>query len=898
MSNDRLPTQVEPIHYDLVLRTDLEEKAYYGVVFITLSAREDTSTVTLHVADPMRLGQVCALIDDVAGLKPLDGYALHTIPARTTIDAELQRATFEFPVPFTRGTRFTLRVHYRGNLTDTGIGYSLSEWKQEGEPRVRRYAKTMFQPIRARSAVPCFDEPALKATFAVSMITRVAYTNLNNMPAIEEAPYDIIKDAYGLFPEPIDAQDAWKITRFDKTPRMCTYLLAFTTGEFAHLDAAYTSPITGERKAVRVNATPNIVRGGKFILDVISRTLPLYEKLFDVAYPLPKLDTLLATSYGGGMENWGLIVTADDTSLVDPDVSDPAKQRQVLSHIAHEVAHNWFGNIVTMDWWSCLYLNEGLTSMFTTVISDQLFPEWDASSAQMGSFKDGLELDCKPSSHPVEVDVSGSTRLNAIFDKLTYSKSESLFGMIMHFLGQETFVRGIRLYLKRHLYSNTVRQDLWAALSEASGLDVEGFADPWFTQIGFPLLTVSELPGGLLVRQDRLLDTGIAQKDDNTLWQVPLIMWHVTPGGSTYSVKKILLKDRETVIPCDLHFPYKLNYGNHGFYRVLYTGSATRRVADVLLSVHTAPTRDRIGFVNDATALTKAGLMKVGDMLDLFELFIKSTVARQHLVLEAVAAGLSVVASTWWEDGVVLGRLRAWERTTWRPIFDDLGFEHRTSDSVDVRAVRALVITRLAAAGDVGVVSELQRRFRAFIDGGDDSGLTADLEQVVMSTGVKYGGAAAYDEVRALYTVGQGPFARKMYIVINALSATEDPARLDRVTVLALDEARSEHVPRFLGSLSANPMTRRRMVEGLLKRFDGMVERFKDGMALELVIQDGFSGLSSTTDYETLKNFFEARDTTVYQMVANQTLDAVRANMLFLERATEDLKDWLQARCA
>ncbi|KAL1742933.1 hypothetical protein HDZ31DRAFT_83777 [Schizophyllum fasciatum] len=903
MASDRLPTNVEPLHYDLVLRTDLEEKTYYGVVSITLVAQEDTSTVTVHVCDPIRLGQVCALVKDVLGLAPLAGHTHHTIPAKeVTVDRELERATFQFPFPFARGTRFTLRIHYRGALTDTGIGYSLSEWTKEGETLVRRYAKTMFQPVRARSALPCFDEPALKTTFQVSMITRAGYTSLSNMPAELEAAYDADKDVYGLFPERQGAAEdafkaayglmdagAWKITHFGKTPRMCTYILAFTTGEFEYFESAYVSPITGEKKPVRVYATPNILPGAAFILSVISHALPLYESLFQVAYPLPKLDTLISTSYAGGMENWGLIITSDDASLVDPGAADVAKQQQALGHIAHEVAHNWFGNIVTMGWWSGLYLNEGLTSLFTTLIAYQLYPEWDAGSAQMNSVDTGLKLDCKPSSHPVEVNVSGSKRLNNIFDMLTYSKAESVFGMIMHFLGQDTFVQGIQIYLKRHLYGNTVRQDLWAALSEA--------ADGWFTQTGFPLLTVtetvSEVPsGGLKIRQDRILETGLAESEANALWQVPLVLWHVPPGGATYTVSKIILKERETVIPCDLHFPYKLNYGNHGFYRVLYTGAASGKVAEVLMSSANIPTRDRIGFVNDATALAKAGTVRVNEVLEIFGLFIQKS--REHLVLEAVAAGLSVIASVWWEDGLVLGRLKAWERRVWGPVFSEVGLEQQPNDSVNTRAIRSLVVARLADARDIGVVLELQRRFRAFIDGGDDSGLTADLEQAVMTAGVRYGGPVAYDKVRALYTVGQGPFARKMYIVINALTATEDPARLDAVVRLALEEAQTEQVPRFLAGLQANPATRRKVATALLGRFDEVVERFKDGMLLEYVIQNGFGGLSTRADYERLERVFEGHDITAYKMVAEQTLDTIRANMLFLERANDDLHKWLK----
>ncbi|KAL1750199.1 peptidase family M1-domain-containing protein, partial [Schizophyllum commune] len=580
---------------------------------------------------------------------------------------------------FAKGTQFTLHIHYRGTPTNTGIGYSLWEWQKEGEARVRRYAKTMFQPVRARSAVPCFDEPALKATFKVSMITRSEYTSLNDMPAEKETMYDTQEEVYGLFPERVRTRDDWKITHFGKTPRMCTYILTFTTGEFEHLESAYVSPITGERKPVRLLPTSFIVLGAAFILSVIAPALPLYESLFGVAYPHPKLDTLVATGYGGGMENWGFVITSDDASLVDPNFADLPKQRKAMSHIAREENHP---------------SGEG----FTTIICDQLYPEWDSGHAQMSSLDTGLKLASKPSSHSAPRQGGREREQEVQQREYTATFLCAIFDMNMHYLGQDVFVRGIQIYLKRYLYGNTVRQDLWTALGEAGDHRRRPIADSSFTQTGFPLLTVtetvSEVPsGGLRTSQDRYLETGLADGDAN-------VLWHVPPGGATYTTTKILLTERETIVPCDLHFPHKLNYGKHGFYRVLYSGATSRKVADVRLSGVKIPTRDRIGFVNDVATLAKAGLMRADEVLTVYEVFIKDS--REYLVLQAVAAGLSIIASIWWDDAAVLSSLKTWERAVWHPIFDDLGFENKPGDSDSTRAVRSLVVPRLADARDVG----------------------------------------------------------------------------------------------------------------------------------------------------------------------------------------------------
>ncbi|KAI0319059.1 peptidase family M1-domain-containing protein [Amylostereum chailletii] len=450
----RLPTDVRPSHYDLTLRTDLEKETFAGAVKIDVQVVRPTNAISLNAAAELKLEPGFLYF-------PASADVVH--PVTTTFDAGNQRITYHLADTLPAGTTATLEIAFSGLITDNMVGYYKSTWPKG------IYALTQFEPTDARRALPCWDEPLLKAKFTVTTISKAGTVSLANMPVATEPAtscqltqklYDGVKEG------------TWTATKFATSPPMSTYLLAFANGEFAYLESSYTSPISGKVRPLRIYATPDVIDQAQFCLDVTTRAVPLYEEVFDVEYPLPKLDTLVARDFdAGAMENWGLITGRTSAMLLDPNSLDMQAKKRIAVTQSHEIAHMWFGDITTMAWWDNLYLNEGFaTVMGESIILNKLFPDWKVDSEFINDIlNDALRLDAKLSSHPIEIEVPDANQINQIFDSLSYAKAASVLRMLSEYVGEETFLKGVSIYLKKHLFANSVSRDLWDAIAEASG---------------------------------------------------------------------------------------------------------------------------------------------------------------------------------------------------------------------------------------------------------------------------------------------------------------------------------------------------------------------------------------------------------------------------------------------
>lgn len=510
----RLPTNVRPTHYDLTIKTDLEKLEFEGFAKISLDVLQETSSIVLNTAD-LELGKASIYSD---ALK------IEQEQYEESVDTASERITYIFSTVLPAGSKAELKVGFSGKLTGSMTGYYKSMYEVDGKQKA--YALTQFEPTAARRAFPCWDEPLLKATFGITLISRADTTSLSNMPALSEMVYSPEAEKPNEHPALANLlsslDDTWKITEFQSTPPMSSYIVAFANGHFEYLEKSVIMPLSGKTIPLRVYATADVIHQGQFALDVKADVLPLYEKVFDVEYPLPKLDTLVATDFdAGAMENWGLITGRTNAFLLDPGKADLQAKKWVAMVQSHEVAHMWFGNITTMEWWDYLYLNEGFaTLMGEVIIADKVFPEWKVDSEFISShLNKALSLDAKLSSHPIEVECPDANHINQIFDSLSYSKAASVLRMLSNYVGEDLFLKGVSLYLKKKLYANSVTNDLWEGIGTATGIDVIRLMDNWISKIGFPVLTVTETETGIKVRQDRFLETGPPEsKDNETIW--------------------------------------------------------------------------------------------------------------------------------------------------------------------------------------------------------------------------------------------------------------------------------------------------------------------------------------------------------------------------------------------
>ncbi|KAF9227990.1 leucyl aminopeptidase [Gyrodon lividus] len=900
ISDFRLPLDVKPTHYDLTVKTDLEQETFEGLVKINLEVNEETSSLVFNVAD-LEVSDVSVYSHDLK---------TQQVDTCRSFDSEAERGTLAFPIALPADSKATLSIAFSGKLTGAMMGYYKSTYEQDGVKKV--HSLTQFEPTAARRAFPCWDEPMLKASFSITMVSRADTVNLSNMSIASEGLCKAEADRTSdlalamLFSSLLVEEqtiDKWKITRFNTTPLMSTYLVAYANGHFAHLEGSYKSPLTGNIRPLRVYATPDAINQAQYALDVKARVLPIYEQIFDIEYPLPKLDTLVAHDFdAGAMENWGLITGRTSAFLLDPERPDMAMKKRVTVFQSHEVAHMWFGDITTMEWWDYLYLNEGvciLKNMGEVIVVGTIYPEWKVDSEFISEhLNDALDLDAKLSSHPIEVQCPDANQINQIFDSLSYSKAASVLRMLSNFVGQDRFLLGVSIYLKDHLYANTVTKDLWDGIGKATrgsdgvGIDVPKMMDNWIMRMGFPVLTVTETKDSITVRQDRFLETGPAEaKDNQTIWAIPLAVRTTDAEGKPIIDNTAMLDTRETTLPIDTSKTYKLNSGTYGVYRVLYSVERLVRIAreaaegGAIFSLN-----DRIGLVHDAMALAKSGHATVSSALTVVDILRNE---QEFLVWDSIARNLGLLVSTWWEDKALVKGLDEFRKGLFKPIVDRLGYVYSPSDSADISQLRTKAVGQAASAGDQDVVNKLKEMFNAYTNTRDESKIPADLFRTTAITAVKHGGPGEYNFVKALYenpTTVPSVGISAMY----AMCASKDKSCISDTEQFILNKARNQDIIYFFIGLQMNYDRRRSSAKFFMDNYKNLEERYKGNFSFKAVISAAIGNLSTKEDIEVINKFFEDKDTSRYHLALAQTLDSLRASIAWIERSTADIAGWIE----
>ncbi|KAI7832592.1 peptidase family M1-domain-containing protein [Gamsiella multidivaricata] len=857
-----LPTNVTPSHYTLTITPDLEKYTFRGYVEINITIHEATKTIQINTKE-LTTSWVNVEIDG----KTHDA-------AETTFDEHRETTTFTFESELPKGSA-VLSMHFDGILNDKMAGFYRSSYKDtEGNAKVM--GVTQFEATEARRAFPCWDEPSAKATFSIKLVIPVDLVALSNMP---------VESVTMVEPEE-------KTVHFEKTPIMSTYLVAWAVGDFEYVESTTTkleNPVT-----CRVYTLPGLKEQGRFAVEITPKILEYFSEIFGTAYPLPKMDQIAVPDFDmGAMENWGLVTYRTVALLFDEKTSDLRFKEQVASIVAHELAHQWFGNLVTMEWWDHLWLNEGFATWVGTLAVDHLFPEWDTwSSFVVNDVQRGIALDSLRSSHPIEVPVNDPHEIHQIFDAISYSKGASVIRMLSNWLTLDVFLAGIRRYLKKHEYQNATTDDLWAALSEESKIDVGEFMGTWTRVIGLPILDVSESDGVVSVEQHRYLSTNdVKPEEDETIWWVPL---GVYPKPESIADPNQTLKTRSLKFEVP-EGPYLLNKNFSGVFRTNYPPSAIARIGQAILNgSDLVSLSDRAGLVADISSLAKSGHTATKNFLDLVQYYKNEDT---YIVWELLAQRVGEIASVFADDERIYQGINHFQRNLIDGMVQKLGWEYPDGEDYLTSRLRNVILRTAGRAGHEATVAEAKRRFAIFVsDPSQDGILHPSIRQTAFEIVLSKGGEEELNHVLKYFR--SAPKQDQQVVALLALGHVQKPELIAKVQALAIsEEVRSQDIMYVLNGLSVNPKARLSTWEFVKAKWPLLEERYKSSMGLlGACVKAPLSQVSDSSLVKDVTEFFVDKDTKSFQRALDQAIESLNVNSAWVAREHEGLTAWLTAK--
>ena len=846
----RLPRTAVPSRYDIRLEPDLTTLTFRGQQTVALEVTETISEVVLNAIE---------LVIDSASLENDRG---ETIRATAALDEVTERCRLALASPAARG-RWRLRLAFRGTLNDKLRGFYRSVYK---DPRgvSRTMAATQFEATDARRAFPCWDEPSFKAVFAVTLAIDPALTAVSNTAIVSET-----------------LENGRKVARFADSIVMSTYLVAFVVGE---LEATEPATVGGTR--LQIWCVPGKKRLARFGQEIGAASLAFFEDYYGLPYPGDKLDLIAIPDFAAGaMENLGAITFRETALLVDETAASHAELERVADVVAHENAHMWFGDLVTMTWWNGIWLNEAFATFMEMLAVDAWKPEWQRWTTFGVSRAAALSLDGLHSTRPIEFPVTSPRDADAMFDVLTYEKGASVLRMLEQYLGAVTFREGVRDYLRTHRFANADTGDLWAALGRSAQQPIPAVMDGWIFRPGYPVVTVSRDQGGhLVLAQQRFnylrepLPPATAEPEQP--WQVP-VQLRVYAGGQPVE-ERVLLSEREARLRAGAGAEaIVVNAGGHGFYRVRYAPD----LLDALLKrLETLAPIERFNLVNDAWALAVAGLMPLTAYLDLTARFRGERDRNVWSVLTASLYALNRVV----EPGD-RRRLEALVRDRAMPTFTALGWTPRAGEDELTRQLRGDLVRAIGVLGnDPGVQARATELYRAHV--ADPGAVDPNVLPALIAVLAYAGDAARYDEFLRRFRAATTPQEEQRYLY--ALAGFHDPA-LARQTLERLinGEVRTQDAPFVARGMLMSVDTREIAWEFVKAHWDTMDRLYpKHGMRR---LAEGVTGLATPELEADVRRFFDATKPQFGGKVLAQYLEQLHLAVTLRRREAAALSGYL-----
>ncbi len=835
----RLPEGVAPRHYEIDLSPDLEAAAFTGSVTIDVEIAAARSTITLNAAE-LRI--------DSAQLVGEDG-------ATSELDHELDAASERLTLRRRGGRRFVqgpakLRISFDGILNDRLRGFYLSTYRDDAGA-VHALAATQFESTDARRAFPCFDEPALKATFAASLTVRQGLLAVSNTAEIRREPL----------------ADGRVRVGFATTMVMSTYLVAFVVGP---LEA--TEPIDCDGVPVRVIHRPG--RGGQtgFALDVAAHALSWFVDYYDLPYPSDKVDLVAIPDFAfGAMENLGCVTFREVLLLVDPDSASQSDLRRAATVINHELAHMWFGDLVTMAWWEGIWLNEAFATFMETACSDAYRPDWHVWTEFCRGRASAFATDALASTRPVEYPVCSPAEAEGMFDVITYEKGAALLRMLEQYLGEEAFRAGVRLYLRRHAHGNTVTADLWNALAEASGQPVGRIMHDWIHQGGYPAVSSVACDHGVTLSQRHF--TLDPRHSDERLWPVPLRLRVTAADGRSREHRLLLDAPSRTLTFVAGAATVALNSGASGFYRRDLNAEALADASEA--RVRQLSPEERHGLADDAWAATLSGGLAASDFLDLI---VRGFRREQDLtVWQALAAALAHLSRL--VSGDARKSFRGLVLAVSEHAAGETGLDPRPGENDRVRELRAALLTLRGAVGDDDAsVAAARRRLDH-----DDPTLAAAALSVVAA----HGDSSDFALVRERFETASDPQTEQRNLF--ALADFRDPQLVGRILAGTLEgTVRTQDSPYLIRRALSNAACADEAWGFLRERWDQLLAVLPANHAWARMLE-GVTALDEPATADEVKAFLAAHPPPAGAQQLAQHLERLDVNVALRTRESHRL---------
>jgi aminopeptidase N len=861
----RLPQDVVPDHYNLTFTPDLPTATFKGEQTVHVRLLKPVHSITLNSAE-LEFQSVSVEQNGV------------TQEATTSFDVPKEQATLKVASQLVAGPAI-IRIRFSGILNDKLRGFYLAK------TRLRRYATTQFESTDARRAFPSFDEPSFKATFDITLVVDKGDTAISNGSIVADTP-GLGADKHTL--------------KFSTTAKMSTYLVAMAVGDFQCNEGS------ADGIPIRVCGTPDKKPLGLVAVRYAEEILKFYNQYYGIKYPFGKLDILGVPDFeAGAMENTAAIYYRESLLFIDDKNSSVSSHQAVFEVLAHEMAHQWFGDLVTMKWWDNIWLNEGFATWMALKPSQTLHPEWNATLDGVRANNGAMGLDSLKNTHPIRAKAETPEEINELFDGISYEKGGAVLRMVESYVSPAVFQRGVNAYLKKFSYGNAAAEDFWDAIALASGRPVDKIMPTFIAQPGVPLVSVQsvcvapevEQPTKHLTKrtkkigkpqpkteitlsQERFFAEPGAEQGKTESWVIPVCI----KASDAKPFCQLLSQPRQVIPMTGCSSWVFANAGAAGYYRTRYETAALQKLAGVVSSQLSSA--ERISLLTDEAALVRAGQQKIGDYLDLVAALNQDA---EHFVVASYLPPLISARNDLLVDDN-REAFRAWVRSNFRPMMTKIGWQAAPGEADDIHSLRADLIFILGNVGEdpetIRRATELARQYLH-----DANAVDPSIARVVMEIAATFGDTPLFNEFLAAPRQGRSP--EYFSNLTLALGSFSDPRIIQRWLELVVSpESRNQDAPGLISRMLNNPRTRKTSWEWVKAHWPAVESKITMSSGGGIIA--GTSSFCDEASRDDVLKFFTEHKVPSAERTLKLVVERMNSCISYKGRQQDNLAAWLQ----